>query len=94
MGGIFSDASRAQRAIPETGNGWSDARLKSLGERVKSLYPELVTWGPQLAGEAHLLYVATAKRLDERVSVLEGDPRDRSEAFLSFLSERLEHTLR
>ncbi|WP_321920154.1 hypothetical protein [Paraburkholderia tropica] len=92
MASIFSNVTHAQRAIPETGNGWSDARLKSLGERVKSRYPELAARGPQLVGEAHLLYVATAKRLDERVSVIEDDPRDRSEAFLSFLVERLEHT--
>ncbi|WP_430231626.1 hypothetical protein [Paraburkholderia tropica] len=90
MAVIFSDASHAQRAIPESGNGWSDARLKRLGERVKSLYPELTSWGPQLAGEAYLLYVSKTKRLDDRVT--EDDPRDRSVAFVSFLAERLEHT--
>ncbi|MFP3637765.1 hypothetical protein [Paraburkholderia sp. SIMBA_054] len=83
---VFSDVLRAHRAIPESGNNWADSRLKYLGEQVKALYPELVSWGPQLAGEAHLFYVAKAPRVDDGVT--ESHPGSvRHDTFLSFLSE-------
>ena len=90
MNTIFKNASAAQRAIPELRFDWSDARLKALGESVKSLYPELAAWGPHLAGEAHLFFVS---RRGQQDGLREDHPGTvRNAEFLPFLIERLEHT--
>lgn len=90
MNTILQNASAAQRAIPEIGFDWTDARLKALGESVKSLYPELAAWGPHLAGEAHLFFVS---RKGQQAGLSEDNPGTlRNAEFLPFLIERLEHT--
>ena len=53
---VLMDSHAAQKAIPDLGYYWPDAKLKALGQAVQSVYPELSGWPPYLAAEAHLLY--------------------------------------
>ena len=76
---VLNDCHTAQRAIPDLGYYWPNARLKALGEAVQAIYPELSAWPPYLAAEAHLLY---ASRFPSDPGVA---PSARNDLFLPFL---------
>ena len=77
---VLSNWSAAQRAIPDLGYDWPNARLRALGEAVQSVYPELSGWPPDLAAEAHLLYASRSHSIPAGVA-----PDARNDLFLAFL---------
>lgn len=80
---ILYDLESAQRAIPDMGFHWPDAKLLALGHDVQELYPEIQHWSPYLAAEGHLLYSSRTSRDPTVVS-----PRT-SNDFLLFLRATL-----
>jgi hypothetical protein len=60
------------------GYHWPNDKLLALGTEVQTLYPELESWRPYLAAEAHLLYAARSTRDPEVIG-------PRKNEFLDFL---------
>ena len=77
---VLMDSHAAQKAIPDLGYYWPDAKLKALGEAVQAIYPELAAWPPYLAAEAHLLYASRSHSIPAGVA-----PDARDDLFLAFL---------
>lgn len=75
---ILNDSLAAQKVIPDLGYDWPDAKLRRLGEDVQAKYPELASWQPYLAAEAHLYYTSRHPSDPGQVSV-------RDVGFLPFL---------
>lgn len=61
MKDVLLDVRAAAEAIPELGYHWPNDELKALGLDVQAQYPELMTWPPYLAAEAHLYYPGRSK---------------------------------
>lgn len=59
---ILYDLESAQRAIPDMGFHWPDAKLLALGREVQEMYPEIRHWRPYLAAEGYLLYSSRTSR--------------------------------